>query len=217
MTENKTEKKRISKKILIPAVAAVAVLGIGGVALATTLGDDDELTGKTLDRASQAALEHVGEGTVTGAERNDDGGDPEVYEIEVTRADGSEVDVLLDEDYAVIAESDDRADGDRDDDRDDTDQDDSDQDDAGQDDADDTDGTDGRDRDDRALTAAERTSAEKAARAEVPGTVVDVDASDDVIHGEPAAYEVDVTARNGAEWTVWLDGDYAVISKSQDD
>ena len=66
------------------------------------------------------------------------------------------------------------------------------------------------DADDRALSAAERTSAEKAALDAVGGgTITDVDASDD--RGE--AYEVEVRKANGTEWDVTLDSDFKVLDK----
>jgi uncharacterized membrane protein YkoI len=61
---------------------------------------DQELTGATLDRASKAALAKTGGGKVTGAERDSENG--ATYEIEVTKADGSQVDVRLDESFNVV-------------------------------------------------------------------------------------------------------------------
>ena len=81
-------------------VAAIAAIGAGGVATAT--GDDDErpITGDALERASSAALDHVGEGRVTETEAGDE---DSLYEVEVTLDDGSHVDVQLDEDFAVVS------------------------------------------------------------------------------------------------------------------
>ena len=45
------------------------------------------------------ALKHTGGGKVTGTEAGDEEG---AYEVEVTRADGSQVDVHLDADFTVI-------------------------------------------------------------------------------------------------------------------
>ena len=66
--------------------------------------DEDEvdvpITGDALDLASSAALEYVGEGTVTEAEiENDEEG---YYEVEVMLDDGSEVEVYLDEQFNVL-------------------------------------------------------------------------------------------------------------------
>ncbi len=93
------------KGILI-AVAAVAALGIGGAAIAGAAGgggDDQKtekaITGSALDRASAVALKEVGEGKVTQTEAGDEEG---AYEVEVTKADGSQVDVHLDKQFNVL-------------------------------------------------------------------------------------------------------------------
>ena len=86
------------------ALAAVAVLAVGGAAIAGAAGGDDDgsdtpIAGKDLDRASAAALAETGGGKVTETEVGDEEG---AYEVEVTRADGSQVDVHLDEDFNVL-------------------------------------------------------------------------------------------------------------------
>jgi uncharacterized membrane protein YkoI len=62
-------------------------------------GDSDRLTGDALKRAEQAALAETGGGTVTDAERDDDGG----FEVDVRLEDGSEADVDLNDDFTVRA------------------------------------------------------------------------------------------------------------------
>ena len=81
--------------------AAVALLAVGGAVVATTGGDDDEvpITGDALERASSAALEHLGEGRVTETEVGDE---ESYYEVEVTLDDGTQVDVQLDERFNVV-------------------------------------------------------------------------------------------------------------------
>ncbi len=85
------------------AAAAVAVIAAGGTAAIATqqFEDDQPITGEALQRASDAALEHLGEGEVTDTEVGDE---ESLYEVEVTLEDGSEVDVQLDEDFAVVGE-----------------------------------------------------------------------------------------------------------------
>ncbi len=184
-----------SKRVILPTIAAVAALGIGSVVWASTANAD--LQGSERDRVSTAATEAVGGGKVVDAESSDDPG--EAYEVEVRKADGTEVDVTLDKDLNVL-----RQDAD---DRDDV----NDSDDAN--DANDNDANDTPDADDRALSAAERKSAEKAALDAVGGgTVTDLDASDD--RGE--AYEVDVRKSNGTDWDVTLDSEFKVLQKSVD-
>jgi uncharacterized membrane protein YkoI len=99
------------KGILI-AVPVVAALAVGGAAIAgatggddgTARGDDDRsdkpiAAGGALDRASAVALKHTGGGRVTATEVGDEEG---YYEVEVRRADGSQVDVHLDRDFNLI-------------------------------------------------------------------------------------------------------------------
>ena len=70
------------------------------------------------------------------------------------------------------------------------------------------------DADDRALSAEERQSAEQAALDAVGGgTVEQVEASDD--RGE--AYEVEVRTDDGTEWDVTLDADFQVLNKTAND
>jgi hypothetical protein len=90
-----------TKLIIIGAIAAVAALAVGTAAIAGKGGDDNELpiTGAALEQASEAALAHTGEGRVTGTEIGDE---ESLYEIEVTLNDGSQVDVQLDENFAVV-------------------------------------------------------------------------------------------------------------------
>ena len=92
-------------KGVIIAVAAIAALGVGGAAIAGAAGGGDDgsgkaITGSALDKASAVALQSTGGGKVTGTEINDEEG---YYEVEVTRADGSQVDVHLDKGYNVLA------------------------------------------------------------------------------------------------------------------
>ncbi len=91
-----------SKRVIVPSIAAVAALGIGGVAWASTANAD--LEGSERDRVSSAAVDAVGGGKVVDAETSDDRG--EAYEVEVRKTDGSEVDVTLDKDLNVVKESD---------------------------------------------------------------------------------------------------------------
>lgn len=92
------------KKLTLTLAAAATVAGAaaGGVAVAAGEAEDERpITGSALERASAAALEHTGGGRVTGTEVGDE---ESYYEVEVTRADGSEVDVQLDRDFAVVGD-----------------------------------------------------------------------------------------------------------------
>jgi uncharacterized membrane protein YkoI len=90
----------------------IAALAVGGVAVSGAAGGDDDggeraIGGTALDRASAAALDHTGGGRVTETEAGDE---ESFYEVEVTRADGSQVDVQLDRDFQVVGAE---GDGDR--------------------------------------------------------------------------------------------------------
>lgn len=84
-------------------VVAFAVIGGGtGIAIATGAADDDEpLAGSALERATAAALEHTGGGTVVETEAGDDGA---AYGVEIRLEDGRVVEVNLDQDFNVIGD-----------------------------------------------------------------------------------------------------------------
>ena len=94
---------KLKSKSTVIATAAIAALAAGGVAFAGASGDDDAtdrpIRGQELQRASAAALAHTGGGKVTETEVGDEEG---AYEVEVTRADGSQVDVHLDKHFDVL-------------------------------------------------------------------------------------------------------------------
>lgn len=82
------------------ALATSLVVAGSGAAVATADDDASEtaITGPALATASDAALAETGQGRVTGTEVGDEEG---YYEVEVTLADGREVDVHLDADFVV--------------------------------------------------------------------------------------------------------------------
>ena len=94
-------------KGVVIGVAAVAALALGGAAIAGAAGNgggdgkggDKAITGTALDKASSAALEATGGGKVTGTEVNDE---ESYYQVEVTRPDGTQVDVQLDRGFDVV-------------------------------------------------------------------------------------------------------------------
>lgn len=93
-----------SRRLAIGAAAAVAAIGLSVPALAVVGDiDDDEtdqpITGAALTKASEAALDHLGEGRVTDTEVGDE---DSYYEVEVTLEDGRQIDVQLDEDFNVV-------------------------------------------------------------------------------------------------------------------
>jgi hypothetical protein len=88
-----------NRKIAIGIAAGVAVIAGAGLGFAAAADDDEPLTGATLERATDAALEHTGGGTVVETETGD--GDA-AYGVEIRMDDGSEVEVELDDDFSVI-------------------------------------------------------------------------------------------------------------------
>ena len=98
--------------IAVGAVFAIAVIAGAGMAFGMASGDDEHpITGPALEQASEAALDHIGEGRVTDTEVGDEEG---YYEVEVTLDDGTEIDVHLDRDFNVLSTENDGAGGDDD-------------------------------------------------------------------------------------------------------
>lgn len=92
---------RIDRRYLI-AGATACVLALGGVGIAQAIGGDDEsasVSGPAAERARAAALAEV-PGQAGAVERDSEDG--ATWEVEVTRADGAQVDVRLDERYQVV-------------------------------------------------------------------------------------------------------------------
>jgi hypothetical protein len=96
-----TKERLMRRRIVWIAVAAVALVAAGGT-IAFANGGDSEggVTGPEADQAIEAALEITGGGTANAVERDREGG--ATWEVEVTRDDGTTVDVRLDENYAVV-------------------------------------------------------------------------------------------------------------------
>ncbi|HSX69279.1 PepSY domain-containing protein [Nocardioides sp.] len=193
------------KRIIVPTIAAVAVLGIGGGVAWAVTENDERLTGSQGQRAEEAALAEVGGGRVLEAEVDDDGGNRH-YELEVVDTEGTAWDVVLDEAFQVVVAAEDDRDDDRYDDRDD----------GRYDDRADVanDGAEGsREADEQPVTAEERQRVGAAAAGAVPGgKAVDVDRSDDA----GTAWEVEVRDAQGRDWDVTLDAQLAVLDSVRD-
>jgi uncharacterized membrane protein YkoI len=91
------------KKLIVGAAAAVLALGGGGVAYAVGGDSGEQVSGPKVEKAKSAALDAVGGGTVTEVER-DDGDGVGLFEVEVKRDDGSQVDVHLDRALNVVGQ-----------------------------------------------------------------------------------------------------------------
>jgi uncharacterized membrane protein YkoI len=90
--------------LILAGLAAVAALALGGAAIAGATGafdDDAQLKGPQADHARAAALKITGGGKANAVERDSEKG--ATYEVEVTRKDGSTVDVRLDASYKLVA------------------------------------------------------------------------------------------------------------------
>ncbi len=89
-----------AKKVIVGASVALMMLVGAGVAYATGSSGDgsEQSTGPGMDRAKSVALEQVN-GRVSATEFQDEEG---YYEVEVTKADGTQVDVHLDKNFNVL-------------------------------------------------------------------------------------------------------------------
>jgi uncharacterized membrane protein YkoI len=90
------------KKIVLGVAGLAAALAIAGGTAAWAVSDDDgpSVTGPEADRAVAAALQATGGGKANSVERDSEDG--ATWEVEVTKPDGSSVDVRLDAAFAVV-------------------------------------------------------------------------------------------------------------------
>jgi uncharacterized membrane protein YkoI len=95
-------------RIMAIGAATIAVAAGGtGIAVAGGNGGEDAqeneapITGSALEQAKSAALDHIGQGSVTDTEVGDE---ESYYEVEVTLDDGSETDVQLDRGFNVVGQ-----------------------------------------------------------------------------------------------------------------
>lgn len=85
--------------LVVLAVIVAGLVAAGGIAYGVG-SSEEEVTGPAAERAAEAALDAAGDGTVLEVERQDDGAG--VYEVEVRRSDGSEVEIHLDERFQPV-------------------------------------------------------------------------------------------------------------------
>ncbi|TFC07538.1 hypothetical protein E3O32_02470 [Cryobacterium mannosilyticum] len=96
---------KTTHKAAVAGLATLAGLGVVGGLPAANAADtghsesDTAITGAALVQASAAALAETGQGRVTETEVGDE---ESYYEVEVTFADGTEVDVQLDRAFQVV-------------------------------------------------------------------------------------------------------------------
>jgi hypothetical protein len=93
----------LTPKRIAVVLASASLLTAGAVGGAFAVAGDDArerpIPAADLEHAERVALEETGGGTVTGTEVGDE---ESKYEIEVTLANGSQVDVQLDGDFEVV-------------------------------------------------------------------------------------------------------------------
>ena len=94
----------IAGSAAVPTIAAAGNNDDGGEADGSDAQElDVPITGTNLERATAAALAHVGEGRVTATEVGDK---ESYYEIEITLDDGRQLDVQLDEQFDYVGSED---------------------------------------------------------------------------------------------------------------
>jgi uncharacterized membrane protein YkoI len=92
------------------AAASVLAAGAGAVGIASAGGGDDNeapITGSALEKASEAALAETGGGEVTETEVGDE---ESYFEVEVTLDDGTQTDVQVNRNFAVVGSENDGTD-----------------------------------------------------------------------------------------------------------
>jgi uncharacterized membrane protein YkoI len=94
--------KKRTKVVIVGASALALAAGGAGVASATGGDSSHPINGKALEEASAVALQATGGGEVTETEVGDE---DSYYQVEVTKTDGSQVDVQLDRDFNVVREA----------------------------------------------------------------------------------------------------------------
>jgi len=97
----------IKTLVIAAAVAMLLALGGAGIAYANATDSEEQLTGPDAQKAKSAAIDAVGDGTITEVERDDGDegyGTSGGYEVEVTREDGTQLEVHLDGDYDVVGQ-----------------------------------------------------------------------------------------------------------------
>jgi hypothetical protein len=90
------------RKTTLIAAGALATLALGGAAFVQASGDEGETsaTGPRAERATSAGLDITKGGKANAVERDNEKG--ATWEVEVTKTDGSTVDVRLDENYRLV-------------------------------------------------------------------------------------------------------------------
>jgi peptidase YpeB-like protein len=94
---------KLNRRIIVIGLAAATIVAVSGVGLAQAVGGNSEasVTGPAAEQAKSAALKAAGGGTVLEIEQQDGDG-AGMYEVEVRRTDGSQVEIHLDESFHQV-------------------------------------------------------------------------------------------------------------------
>ena len=94
---------KLNRRIIIVIAGVAGALAIGGAGIAQAVGggSEEQITGSAAAKAGQAALTAAGGGTVLEIEHQDGDG-AGTFEVQVLRADGSQVEVHLDDRYRPV-------------------------------------------------------------------------------------------------------------------
>ena len=91
---------RTKRTLLIAAIAALVLVGAVGAGIAKAVsGSDETVSGPAATKAAAAAVKAAGGGKALEVELQDDAG---VYEVEVRREDGSQIEVHLDAQFQSV-------------------------------------------------------------------------------------------------------------------
>ena len=92
---------RTKRTLLVAAIAALVLVAAVGAGIAKAVsGSDETFSGTAADKAAAAAVEAAGGGKAHEVELQDDGAG--VYEVEVRREDGSQIEVHLDAQFQSV-------------------------------------------------------------------------------------------------------------------
>ena len=92
---------RTKRTLLVAAVAALVLVAAAGAGIAKAVsGSDETVSGPAASKAAAAAVKAAGGGKALEVELQDDGAG--VYEVEVRREDGSQIEVHLDAQFQSV-------------------------------------------------------------------------------------------------------------------
>ena len=86
--------------ITVAAIGAASAIAGGAIAFAGNGDSEGTLSGPQAKQAVTAALEATGGGTANAVERDNEAG--ATWEVEVTKPDGTTVDVRLDDNFSLL-------------------------------------------------------------------------------------------------------------------